>query len=82
MDKDKIEMKVLPDAKNKKFETSMLPLDGFNFKDWEYDKVQHKRKYDIFPFTNTGAILQNILYQLVRKNDENYNRLICLCNFG
>jgi hypothetical protein len=36
-------------------------------------EVQKKRKYDMFPFTEVGSILQNILYQLVRKNDDYIN---------
>ena len=36
-------------------------------------EIQKTRKYDMFPFTEIGAILQNILYQLVRKNDPYTN---------
>ena len=40
------------------------------------------RCYDMFPFTEIGAILQNILYQLVRKNSRFLNRLLVEANFG
>ncbi len=40
------------------------------------------RKYDMFPFTEIGAILQNILYQLVRKNDSYINQLLAEVDFG
>ena len=36
----------------------------------------------MFPFTEIGAILQNILYQLVRKNSRFLNRLLVEANFG
>ena len=36
-------------------------------------EAQKLRKYDMFPFTEIGAILQNILYHLVRKNDRFIN---------
>jgi len=35
-----------------------------------------------FPFTEIGAILQNILYQLVRKDTRYGNRLLSEANFG
>ena len=36
----------------------------------------------MFPFTEIGAILQNILYQLVRKNDSYINQLLAEVDFG
>lgn len=36
----------------------------------------------MFPFTEIGAILQNILYQLVRKDSRFVNRLLAEANFG
>ena len=36
----------------------------------------------MFPFTEVGAILQNIEYQLVRKNDTFINQLLAEANFG
>jgi len=36
----------------------------------------------MFPFTEIGAILQNILYQLVRKDDPLTNQLLAESNFG
>lgn len=36
----------------------------------------------MFPFTEVGAILQNILYQLVRKDSRFVNRLLAEANFG
>ena len=38
--------------------------------------------YDLFPFTEISAILQNIIYQLVRKNDRFLNRLLSEEKFG
>jgi hypothetical protein len=43
---------------------------------------QSKRKYDMFPFTEIGAILQNIFYQLVKKNDKFINQLLAQAHFG
>jgi len=40
----------------------MPPLEDMTFNDKDNRKVQDKRRYDIFPFTDTGCILQNILY--------------------
>jgi hypothetical protein len=45
-------------------------------------EAQRHRKYDMFPFTEIGAILQNILYQLVRKDDPLTNQLLAESNFG
>jgi len=36
----------------------------------------------MFPFTEIGAILQNILYQLVRKDSRFLNQLLSEANFG
>ena len=36
----------------------------------------------MFPFTEIGAILQNMLYQLVRKNDSYINSLLAEVDFG
>jgi hypothetical protein len=36
----------------------------------------------MFPFTEIGAILQNILYQLVRKDSRFLNQLLAEANFG
>lgn len=36
----------------------------------------------MFPFTEIGAILQNMLYQLVRKNDAWLNSLLAEVDFG
>ena len=36
----------------------------------------------MFPFTEIGAILQNILYHLVRKNDTFINQLLAEVDFG
>lgn len=43
---------------------------------------QQLRKYDMFPFTEIGAILQNIMYHLVRKNDNFINQLLAEVDFG
>jgi len=60
----------------------MPPLEDFTFNDLVNKTVQTQRRYDIFPFTNIGATLQNILYQLVRRNDPFLNGLLSQCNFG
>lgn len=39
-------------------------------------EIQSQRKYDIFPFTDLGAILQNILYQILKKNDPQLNQFL------
>ena len=36
----------------------------------------------MFPFTEIGAILQNILYQLVRKNEPFINQLLAEVDYG
>ena len=36
----------------------------------------------MFPFTEIGCILQNILYQLVRKNENFINQLLAEADFG
>ena len=36
----------------------------------------------MFPFTEIGAILQNILYQLVRRDSRYINKLLSEENFG
>jgi hypothetical protein len=36
----------------------------------------------MFPFTEIGAIFQNILYQLVRKDSRFLNKLLAEANFG
>lgn len=48
--------------------TSRVPLEELAHNSKSNKEVQKTRKYDMFPFTEIGAILQNILYQLVRKN--------------
>ena len=45
-------------------------------------ETQELRKFDMFPFTEIGAILQNILYHLVRKNDTFINQLLAEVDFG
>jgi hypothetical protein len=47
------------------------------------NKVQEKEnKYNFFAFTEVGAIIQNILYQIVKKDDRYINRLLSELNFG
>jgi hypothetical protein len=62
--------------------TAMPPMEDLTFNDRANKIVQDKRRYDIFPFTDVGAILQNIQYQLVRKNDPFLNTLLSEANFG
>ena len=45
-------------------------------------KVQNKRRFESFEMTEIGAILQNILYQMVKKNDAFLNQLLSEANFG
>jgi hypothetical protein len=61
---------------------TMLPLENVTWDKKENEKKQDKRKYDMFPFTTVGAIIQNILYQVVRANDPFTNRLLSEANFG
>lgn len=42
--------------------TAMPPMEDLAFNDRANKVVQDKRRYDIFPFTDIGAILQNIQY--------------------
>jgi hypothetical protein len=62
--------------------TAMPPMEDLTFNDRVNKAVQDKRRYDIFPFTDIGAILQNIQYQVVRKNDPFLNTLLSEANFG
>jgi hypothetical protein len=39
-------------------------------------KFENQRKADMFPFTEIGAILQNIFYQLIRKDNRFINVLL------
>lgn len=59
-----------------------LPLEDLAFNTAQNKKAQAARKYDMFPFTEISAILQNILYQLVRKDSRFINRLLAEANFG
>lgn len=45
-------------------------------------QVQKDRRFDTFPLTDLGAILQNIEYQLVRMNKPHLNELLAEANFG
>jgi len=58
------------------------PLEDMTFHDRENKKVQSKRTFEMFKMTEVGAILQNILYQLVKKNDVFLNKLLSEANFG
>jgi len=59
-----------------------LPLEDLAFDSQKNKQAQSQRKYDMFPFTEIGAILQNILYQLVRRDSRFVNRLLAEANFG
>jgi hypothetical protein len=54
----------------------MLPLESLS------TRSDATARFDILPFTDVGAILQNILCQLLRKNDHFLNTLMSECNFG
>ena len=43
-------------------QTSRVPLEDLTHNGKNNKEVQRARKYDMFPFTEIGAILQNILY--------------------
>jgi hypothetical protein len=59
-----------------KTDTTLLPLENLS------SKPDTTARFDILPFTDVGAILQNILCQLLRKNDYFLNTLLSECNFG
>merc|ERR1711865_717075 len=59
-----------------------LPLEDLAFNTAQNKKAQASRKYDMFPFTEIGAILQNILYQLVRRDSRFLNQLLSEVDFG
>lgn len=59
-----------------KREQAQLPLEDLAFNTKKNKQTQAQRKYDMFPFTEIGAILQNILYQLVRKDSRFLNQLL------
>ena len=42
--------------------TERVPMEELTHNTKNNKEVQKKRKYDMFPFTEVGAILQNILY--------------------
>jgi len=44
----------------KKASHAMPTMEDLTFANKSNKAVQEKRKYDIFPFTDTGSILQNI----------------------
>ena len=50
-------------------------MEDVTFDDRSNKKIQNKRKFEMFEMTEVGAILQNILYQLVKKNDNFLNQL-------
>ena len=63
-------------------EDTQLPLENLTFDKKKNKESQANRKYDMFPFTEIGALLQNILYQLVRKDSKTINQLLSEANFG
>lgn len=48
-------------------------MEDTTFNDRMNKKVQNKRRFESFEMTEIGAILQNILYQMVKKNDAFLN---------
>ena len=62
--------------------SSRVPMEDLAHNSKNNKEAQKHRKYDMFPFTEVGAILQNILYQLVRKNDNFINQLLAEVDFG
>lgn len=63
-------------------QNKMPPMEDLTFNDKQNRRVQNKRRYEIFPLTDLGSILQNIQYQLVRANDPFINQLLSEANFG
>lgn len=63
-------------------EHTQLPLEDLAFNTKKNKQTQAQRKYDLFPFTEIGAILQSILYQLVRKDARHLNQLLSEADFG
>jgi hypothetical protein len=59
-----------------------VPMEDLAFNTKANSEAQQHRKYDMFPFTEIGAILQNILYQLVRKDEPLTNQLLAEADFG
>jgi hypothetical protein len=57
-------------------------MEDLTFNQKANKQVQKQRKYGIFEFTSIGAILQNILYQMVRKNEPYLNQLLSEANYG
>lgn len=51
----------------------MAPMEDLTFNDRANKKVQNKRRFEMFEMTEVGAILQNIQYQLIKKNDTFLN---------
>ena len=45
----------------------MPPFENLTFDDRKNLQTQSKRKFEIFPLTDIGSILQNIQYQLLRQ---------------
>ena len=63
-------------------DNKMPPFENLTFDDRKNRQTQSKRKFEIFPLTDIGSILQNIQYQLVRQNDPYINQLLSDANFG
>lgn len=61
---------------------TQLPLEDLAHNTKKNKQASDSRKYDMFPFTEIGAIFQNILYQLVRKDSRFLNKLLAEANFG
>ena len=60
----------------------MGTMEDMTFNDRSNKKVQNKRRFEMFEMTEVGAIMQNILYQLIKKNDNFLNKLLSEANYG
>jgi len=60
----------------------MGTMEDLTFNKNSNKKVEKKRRFEIFEMTEVGAIFQNILYQIVKKNDPFLNRILSAANFG
>jgi|JI10StandDraft_1071094.scaffolds.fasta_scaffold394449_1 hypothetical protein len=47
-----------------------------------YKQASPSKKYDAYPFNKIGTVLLNILFKLVKKNDQFLNQILTEANFG
>lgn len=59
-----------------KLQDARVPMEDLAYNTKANKEAQKHRKYDMFHFTEIGAILQNILYHLVRMDEPLINQLL------